>query len=155
MRASSRSILLLTFVAATAPSFAAEDRAGRYTMVPTDSGMVRLDTDTGEVALCAKKDGDWACRPMPDSEKSLRGENERLAAENKGLKDEIKRLEETLGIDEPKPGDDGPGSSPRAKIELPTQADLDKAFDYFEGMVRKFRERLRRLDERRRDGTPL
>jgi len=124
-------------------------------MTPKGDDMVRLDTETGDVSICARKDGDWACRAMPESEKSLRSDNDRLVAENKGLKDEIRRLEDTLGIGEPKPGDGSAASAVRPKLQLPTEEDVDKAFDYLEGMFRKFRDRLKRLDESRPDGTQL
>ncbi len=136
-------------------AFAEGDKPGRYVMTPSGDGMVRLDTETGDVSLCAKKDGDWACQPAPETGKALRSENDRLIAENKGLKDEIRRLEETLGIGEPKPGDEGPSPSPKGKIELPSEQDVDKAFDYFEGMIRKFRERLKKLEEPKPEGAPL
>lgn len=145
---------LALFCWATAAS-AADDKPGRYTMTPSGDGMVRLDTDTGEVSLCARKDGDWACQPMAENGKALRSENDRLMAENKGLKDEIKRLEETLGIDAPKLGDEGPSLAPKGKIELPSEEDMDKAFDYFEGMIKKFRDRLKKLEPPKDEGAPL
>ena len=39
---------------------------GRYTMSPVDGGFLRLDKQTGAVAMCARSSGDWACNPVQD-----------------------------------------------------------------------------------------
>lgn len=126
----------------------AED-APRYTMTPSPDGFVRLDTITGAVSLCAKKDGEWACRALPDDQRSLQERIARLEQENRELKDENRRLEDVMGLN----GKQAPGApttpdgSSGGKIPLPTEKDVDKAFDYVEGMLRKFRERLKQLDD--------
>lgn len=131
---------------------------GRYTMTPAEGGFVRLDTQSGAMALCAKQDDQWACRDMPDAQAAQRRDIERLEAENKALKDEIRRMEEVLGLGEPKPGESGPKAAerPKGKLELPTEQDLDKAFDYVQRMLKKFQERMRELErEHDKDGTQL
>ena len=55
-----------------------ETRAGRYTMTPADGGFIRLDTLSGAMALCAKQDSEWACKPMPDTQQSQSRDIERL-----------------------------------------------------------------------------
>ncbi len=150
---------------AVASGAAAEERPGRYTMTPTDGGFVRLDTESGTVSLCAKKDGGWACELMPDSQTALRKEIDALKAENKALKDDVKSMEEVLGLPG-KPGEARPGQPPsaegdgrpggaRGKLELPTEQDVDKAFDYFEKMMKKLRERMKRLEDGEKPGQRL
>lgn len=151
--------LLLAAATATAASAAAgEEKSGRFTMTPTDGGYLKLDTETGAVSLCAKKDGGWACDVLPDSQQKLAKENEALRAEIKALKDDLKRMEDVIGLAEPKPGEGPPSESRpggRDKLQLPSEKDVDKAFDYVEGMMKKLRERLKRLEEREKPGTPL
>lgn len=157
-----RAILLASTLATLAvlvpgaPSLA-DERAGRYSMSPTDGGFLRLDTDTGAVSMCAKKADQWACEPVKDGQSALAAEVDKLKAENKSLKDEIKRMEEVFALGGgQKPGDAGPpGGHPGGKLDLPTEKDVDKAFDYLEGMMKKFKERLKRLEHEDKPGQQL
>lgn len=143
--------LLLTAPAAAA---AGPDAAGRYTMSPTEGGFVRLDTLTGTMALCTRKDSDFSCTDMPESADANRKRMETLEAENKELKDEVKRLEETLG-EGAGAGAGVPGDTPKP-FAMPDEKDVDKAFDYLETMIKKFRERMKKLEDKEGgDGTPL
>lgn len=140
--------LALPLALSSTRATAAED-APRYTMTPSADGFVRLDTMTGAVSLCSKKDGDWACRALADDQRSLQERITKLEQEKRDLEEENRRLEDVLGLNgKQAPGASGPpgGSSP-GKIPLPTEKDVDKAFDYVEGMLRKFRERLKQLDD--------
>ena len=47
------------------------------------------------------------------------------------------------------------GDGPSAKIPIPTEQDVDKLFDYVEGMVKKLKERLKRLEEQKDKDTQL
>lgn len=118
---------------------------------------MRLDTDTGAMSLCAKKDaGDqpetWSCVAMDDSQRDLRAEVDRLKAENSELKAEVRRLEDTFvdgkrdgaGRDSQQSGP--PGGLPPMK--LPSEEEVDKAIDYLEGMIRKFRDRFEEFGEK-------
>ena len=135
----------------------AQERPQRFTMTPTEGGVVRLDTETGALSICTRKDGQWACEPMPEERQALRREIERLQAENNQLREQLARPGQAPGLSSP---DQPPGSqtqppAPKESFELPTEKDIDKAFDYLEGMMRKFRDRLKELGEPERPGTPL
>ena len=43
---------------------------GRYTMTPVEGGFMRLDTQTGAVALCTRKSETWTCEPVDDKSAS-------------------------------------------------------------------------------------
>ena len=135
-------------VAATEQPRPDGQRSGRYTMTPADGGFVRLDTESGAMALCARRNDRWSCDPMPDAEDAQRREIEGLKAENKALKDEIRRMEDVMGLGEPKPGEGGPKQAERPKggLGLPSEQDVDKAFDYVQRMLKKFQERMRELE---------
>lgn len=149
--------LTLTGMWALAPDLTpawAADEIGRYTMSPADDGFVRLDTKTGVMALCRREDsGDWACKDMADGQRKLRDELHRLEQENSALKDEIRGLEETLGLADGggKPHDSG------TTLRLPSEEDVDKAFDYLERMAKKLHERMDKLEKEhgRKPGTEL
>lgn len=141
----------------------ADDASGRYTMTPTEGGFIRMDTQTGAMSMCAGKEGEWTCRAMPDDQKILQDKIAGLEEQNRKLQEENRRLEEVLGLapDKPadgsSPGQSGPPGAPKGNFKLPTEKDLDQAFDYFEGMLKKFQDRLKKLEEqdKRDGGVPL
>jgi hypothetical protein len=148
-------VAVSSMAAASIPvvAVAAEEPAGRYTMSPADGGgFVRLDRLTGAMALCTRKDDRWACEDMHDSQRTLISEADKLRSENRSLKDQVEQLEETLGLGENQT--DAP--KPRAQLTLPNEQDVDKAFDYLEGMLKKLRERMERLEaEHHKEGKAL
>lgn len=151
---------LSPYVLAVAASLAvttgvsAADPAGRYTMSPTDSGMLRLDTVTGAVSLCSRRSEQWVCEPVSDETASTRAEIDRLTAENRDLRAEVQRLEEFAlsgGGRAPERHAERPGG----RLELPSEADVDRAFDYVERMFKKFRNKLKEFDGSDRRGIAL
>jgi polyhydroxyalkanoate synthesis regulator phasin len=149
-------IVAFATLASSVPVWAADEKPGRYTMTPTESGALKLDTLTGVVSQCTRADGDWSCKPTKDGEQTLRREIEGMKSEVEVLKDQLTKMEEMAGIGDPKKSD-GPLSGPRPqdKMDLPSEKDVDQAFDYFEGMVKKLRERFRKLDNEDKKGAPL
>jgi hypothetical protein len=147
MRAMRLMVSLVAFAILSGVPSAAEpgipDQGGRYTMSPTEDGVVRLDTQTGAMALCQRKNDRWACEDMDDSQRTLLAEIDKLKAENKSLRDEVEHLDESLGLN-----DSTAPSSPQAQITLPSEKDVDKAFDYFERMLDKLQERMEKLKEK-------
>ncbi len=77
-------------VGAGAVSAAEEPRQGRYTMHKSDDGFVRLDTQTGVMSLCRRRDQGWSCDAMIGTARPGTGEVARLRRENAELKAEIK-----------------------------------------------------------------
>lgn len=119
----------------------AQDRGGRYTLSPVDGGFLRLDTVTGAISMCSRKQDQWSCEPVNDA---AREEAQKLRSENKDLKAEMKRMEEMiLGDTKPAPPA-APGSGPR--VDLPKEEDIDRAIDGLERIFKKYRERLREFD---------
>jgi len=45
----------------------AQERPGRYTMSPVEGGFLRLDTETGAIALCTRRNETWSCEPVADT----------------------------------------------------------------------------------------
>lgn len=145
--------LVLALLAGGSAVAIAAEAAGRYSMSPTDGGFVRLDTVTGTMSLCQKSGSDWSCADMPESADAARKRLNELETENKALKDDLKRMEETFGLAEGAPAKPG---EPNPKFTIPDEKDVDKAFDYLEGMIKKFRERMKKLEEQQgSEGTPL
>lgn len=144
MRALYLVVPALAVVALGAANAVGEERQGRYTMSPVDGGFARLDTETGAMSTCARRDSKWVCEPMSDEAEDMRKEIERLRAENRRL--------QALAA----PPKEGEADRPAERFELPSEQDVDKAFDYVERIFRKFRERLKQLEkEDEGKGTPL
>ena len=127
---------------------AAPDRpeaGGRYQMAPADGGgFMRLDTETGTMSICQRKDGQWACAAVPDDRRALQGEIARLEGENRELKGSVRRLEEELALPDAE-GRRSRQAGPRFK--LPSEEEVDRAMDTVERMMRKFRDRIRNFKD--------
>jgi len=101
---------------------------GRYTFEKQAGGQgsayVRLDTKTGEVALCSQRAVGWACEAAPDDRAVLENEIARLRAENAALKKEL--ISRGLALP--------PGANPEPPaaqnnqlvVPLPSDADIDR-----------------------------
>ncbi len=129
---------VLAVAAAAVPAFG-DDKPGRYAMQPVEGGILRLDTETGQMALCTKSGTGLVCEPVQEPAANDR-DADRIAAENRDLKAEIKRLEDLLAENARGPS----GRHPR--LELPSEEDVDKALSYMERMLRKFRDKLKELE---------
>jgi hypothetical protein len=126
------------------------ERASRYSMSPAEGGgFVRLDAETGQMALCQRHGGDWSCRELAEPDRGLASEIERLRDENKRLKGEIRQMEDIL-LSDKRVGQDGKAQ----EFKLPTEQDLDQALSYAQRMLRKFREKMKELETDNR-ATPL
>ena len=125
-------------------------------MHKAEDGFVRLDTETGAMSLCRKVDDNWACRRMLSGDKADQGEISKLRRENEDLRAEVKRLSQMLALGGPKLNDpsdpERPGKNGNS-FRLPTEKEVDQALNYFENILRKFQERLKKL-ERNNDAEP-
>ena len=133
---------LVTAAHCQALAEAADDGKGRYAMSPVEGGVLRLDKETGAMALCTRRGEKLVCDPVEDRAAAEADRLAKVEAENRALKDRIKALEESAaGGDMPKAPD-----APENKMQLPTEEEIDKALDYAERMFKKFRDRLQKVD---------
>ena len=132
-------LLVLAFVL-SAPAAQAQttpdSENGRYSFSSVPDGMLRLDTRTGQVSICARKDAGWACNTVPDERTALENEIARLQRENGALKKDM------IARGLPLPG--GVASAPSAsqrelqlKVPLPSDAEIDRVMSAFEKMWRR------------------
>ncbi len=134
------------------PLGAAEEQPSRFAMSPTEGGFVRLDRDTGVMSICTGKEGDWACKPIPDREQSLQARISQLESENQSLRSGAvpptavpPPAAAIPPASTPPPIADAPPAPP-GNLKLPNEQDVDQVFDYVEGMMKKFKERIKRLE---------
>ena len=122
-----------------------EERSGRYVMTPVEGGFLRMDTQTGAVSQCQRLSGIWKCEAVPDDRRAADSEVERLSAENRELRSTVKRLEDLLAL--PGEGQDRRAERGGPKMQLPSEEDVDKAMTYIQRMMRKFKEKLREMED--------
>lgn len=147
------------------PALAAGNDSGRYSMSPAEGGVIRLDRETGAMAFCSGKEGEWTCKDMPESDSALKKRVEELEADKRALEAE-KQLRAAPSGTSPTAKEPEPSVPPSAEatpppppgdLPMPTEKDVDKLFDYVEGMVKKFKERIDRLEKeaQKEPGTQL
>jgi hypothetical protein len=107
---------LLAAVFLSAP--AAAD-SGRYVMEKTENGYVRMDTATGEMSICAEKNGQIICKLAAD--------------ERAAFQDALDRLEERVARLEAHISSDGV-----VQRVLPSDEEIDRGLDNMEKFFRRF-----------------
>jgi hypothetical protein len=125
------SIAALT--AASAETATSDRENGRFIFNPVADGVLRLDTRTGQVSECSRRDAGWACQLVPDERSALEIEIARLQNENERLKKEL------LARGPPTPG------APDLELKLPSDADVDKMISYLENVWRPSRRKIEGL----------
>jgi len=123
---------------AGAQTTAPDSENGRYTFSQIADGMLRLDTRTGQVSLCAKQPAGWSCNAVPDERTALENEIARLQRENGALKKEM------IARGVPLPGNVTglpPASTDQRefnlKVPLPSDAEIDRAMSALERMWKR------------------
>jgi hypothetical protein len=98
---------------------------------------MRLDTRTGQISLCRKRNDNWTCESVAD---------DRAAYEK-----EIGRLQERLGALESQLGR---GANKQTDLKLPSDAEVDRAMKFFENIFRRFMGMIENLQrEKQEKGT--
>src|SRR5579872_3916987 len=131
------------------PAFAEDatpdNEDGRYAFSKQAEGVLRLDTQTGEVSLCSQRTVGWACQTAPDDRAVLESEIARLRRENAVLKKDI------LARGLPLPA--GATSEPPAVSEqqhlpgLNDNADIDRVLTFARRAWRRFIEIIARAEK--------
>ncbi len=133
-----RPVLFLTMFLLTASSVEAVEITGRYVLEKVEQGFLRLDSETGVMALCAAKAGVWECQTVKDDGLDAAKDLARLRAENETLKSRLAEVEKG----------DGPA-------KLPSDQDVDRMMDIFGKMFDRFLDFAREMDGKSKDGTSL
>lgn len=130
--------LFLTGILLAISGALAAEISGRYVLEKVEQGYLRLDSETGVMALCAAKAGVWECETVKDSGLDLAQELSRLKAENDALKSRIAELEKGGGM-----------------TKLQSDQEVDRMMDVFGKMFDRFLDFAREMDGKSKDGTSL
>jgi hypothetical protein len=111
----------------TAPALAQDAGVGRYQITPSEEGFTRLDTQTGLLSHCGKRDGVWYCEPLAGADSGLirkldglAGEVARLFATLNTLSARLDALTarvDTLAARQPSPGAGATGEEGAGLVE--------------------------------------
>ena len=117
---------------------------GRYLFNKTADGVVRLDTQSGQVALCSQKTMGWACEAAPEDRAVLENEIARLRSENAALKKDIL----SRGLPLP-PGavPEPPVAQNSITVPLPSDADINRAVAFAGQVWHRFMQAVERVQQ--------
>ncbi len=128
-------IMTVMLSGSTAP---AAETTGRYVLQNVEQGFLRLDSETGAMALCSAKAGVWECAAVKDQGLDLTAEVDRLKAENGKLKARVAELDKA-----------------GASTKLPSDQEVDRVMDIFGKMFERFLDFTRKMDGKSDQGTSL
>jgi hypothetical protein len=123
-------------VSAIADPAPPDSQNGRFVFSKQGDGFVRLDTQTGGVALCSQQPVGWACQSAPEDRTVLENEIARLRRENIALKKDM--------LDHGLPLPSGVGSEPptvqneQPTVRLPSDADVDRVMAFVARVWQRF-----------------
>lgn len=122
-----KKLLLIAMLGAYAPLAAAEEPAAkpgagdyRFQLERTANGVIRLDKQTGAMALCQENNGELICRM---------GADERAAYEEdlSRVEKRVEALEKIVRA-----------GKPVEKSAIPSEDELNRAFSFMENVMRRF-----------------
>lgn len=128
MRKATVALLIGAGLASAGIAWAQDPAPGRYSMQKSETGIARLDTQTGEVSLCQERSGELVCRMAADERSALELEIELLTKRVETLEKAVKSGESV------------------AKPDLPTDEEIDRTMGIMERMMRKFMDIVKDLE---------
>jgi hypothetical protein len=120
---------------------------GRYIYNRVQDGFVRLDTRTGQVSLCGRRNIGWTCEAIPEERAALESEIARLQSDNATLKKEL------LSRGLPLPGTLKPDAQPpvaknrEPELKLPNSADIERMMSFVENVWRRMVEMIKNVQK--------
>jgi len=118
---------------------------GRFTLNKVTDGFVRLDTQTGEVALCSQRTVGWACQTAPEDRAAFESEIARLHGENAALKQTL--LSHGLSLPSGATPEPSGSHDNDITIRLPDNADIDRAVAYVGRLWNRFVDAVNRAQK--------
>jgi predicted nucleotide-binding protein (sugar kinase/HSP70/actin superfamily) len=105
-------------------------------MTTVGDSVWRLDSATGAMSVCGQKLDHWACESVADDALALKAEVDRLARENRELKDKLAKAEEKETEADQLPAN--------PSTQFPGLA-LDEMNDFINKMIRSLQDLVRDL----------
>lgn len=137
-------VILAGVFLVSAPVLAQEPApaAGRYQIAPDGDGFVRLDTETGAMSHCGKRDGVWHCDVIAEDRSEVDSRLEALDEEVAGLREKIDRLNDRLAALDERLEESGIAPAEEAPLSK-EEKELDRAFNFAERLMQRFFDMIR------------
>jgi hypothetical protein len=123
---------------------APDTEGGRYLFSKQANGLLRLDTQSGAVALCSEQPVGWACRAAPEDRAVFEREITRLQNENAALKRALLAHGLTLP---PGVAPDTDTAQNDSTLRLPSDADIDRAIAFVGQVWQRFIDAIARAQK--------
>jgi hypothetical protein len=105
-----------------------DSEGGRYVFSKQANGFLRLDTQSGAVALCSEQPVGWTCQTAPEDRALFESEIARLQNENAALKKVV--LAHGLALPTGVAPEASAAPSEQSSVRLPSDADIDRVIDF-------------------------
>jgi hypothetical protein len=143
-------------VALAAPAFAEDvtpdSEHGRYSFNKVADGVLRLDSQTGQVSVCSQRAVGWACQAAPDDRTVLESEIARLRTENAALKKEMLAHGLALPGASATPSEGAESHDNDIVIRLPDDSEIDRAMAYAGDLWHRFVAAIARAQKQMQNG---
>lgn len=136
-------VLAMVAFAPLAPLTAHSGQNGPYTMTPAGDATIRLNTQTGAVSLCHRRNESWVCEAVDDNHIDLQREAARLKWENEALRAEVIELKKDVRRAEQKLSE---GRQDRID-PTPGKETVDEMMAVLEKMIRRFQDMVDSLEQ--------
>lgn len=137
-----RFIIFAAILAAAPTAAVAADTAApvRFALTPTANGYIRLDTLSGQVSECTGVPSNLVCKSTPDERSAMQAEIDRLT----------KQVDDLKAAAVPRQtADSGP------QLNVPSDKDVDKAFNFMDRMIKRFKGLIEEMRKDPAETTPL
>jgi hypothetical protein len=123
---------------------APDNEGGRYVFSKQANGYLRLDTQSGAVALCGEQPVGWTCQAAPEDRAVFEHEIARLQNENAALK----RTLLAHGLSLPSGvAPDAATTQNDSTLRLPSDADIDRAIAFVGQVWQRFIDAIARAQK--------
>ena len=144
-------LLVAGLMFGTVPLFAQEapPAAGRYQIAPDENGFVRLDTETGAMSHCVKREGAWKCEVLAEDRAASDARIEALSREVEALTKKVEDLTARLATLEKARGAEAPSAG-----APPNDPEFERALSFAERLMQRFFDMVRDL-KTEESGQPI
>ena len=128
----------LTTISIAGASAAEVSVQGRFTLSPSGAGFVRLDTQSGQISECTGIPSNLVCKSTPDERAAMQAEIDRLQSKIDSWDAAAPAVDQRS-----------------LELNVPDDKQVDKAFNFLERMIKRFKGLVEEMRKEPNQSTPL